>query len=46
MNKSLLCKWLWKLENTEGIWQQMLTKKYLSHQVLGQAGAEPGCSYF
>jgi hypothetical protein len=27
MNKSLLCKWLWKLENTKGIWQQMLTKK-------------------
>jgi hypothetical protein len=27
MNKSLLCKWLWKLENTEEIWQQMLTKK-------------------
>jgi hypothetical protein len=24
----------------------MLTKKYLSHQVLAQAGAEPGCSYF
>jgi hypothetical protein len=24
----------------------MLTKKYLSHQVLAQAGAEPGCSHF
>jgi hypothetical protein len=21
MNKSLLCKWLWKFENTEGTWQ-------------------------
>jgi hypothetical protein len=24
----------------------MLTKKNLSHQVLAQAGAEPGCSHF
>lgn len=24
---SLLCKWLWKLENIEGMWQKLLTKK-------------------
>jgi hypothetical protein len=37
MNKSLLCKWLWKLENTEGTWQTMLSMKYLPNQVLSQA---------
>jgi hypothetical protein len=26
MNISLLCKWLWKLENEEGIWQTLLKK--------------------
>lgn len=26
MNKSLICKWLWKLEISEGIWQQILYK--------------------
>jgi hypothetical protein len=25
MNKSLLCKWLWKLENTKGTWQQLMS---------------------
>lgn len=33
MNKSLLCKWLWKLENSEGLWQQLISKKYPSDQV-------------
>jgi hypothetical protein len=31
MNKSLLCKWLWKLENTQGTWQTMLSRKYLAN---------------
>jgi hypothetical protein len=34
MNKSLLCKWLWKLENTQGTWQTMQSRKYLANQVL------------
>jgi hypothetical protein len=29
MNISLLCKWLWKLENDEGMWQDILKKRYL-----------------
>jgi hypothetical protein len=29
LNKSLLCKWLWNLENSEDNWQQLLTRKYL-----------------
>jgi hypothetical protein len=28
MNLSLLCKWWWKLENEEGLWQEIVKKKY------------------
>jgi len=29
MNISLLCKWWWKVENGEGIWQEIIREKYL-----------------
>ena len=29
MNISLLCKWWWKLEREDGIWQEIIEKKYL-----------------
>lgn len=29
LNISLLCKWWWKLENEEGIWQKLIRKKYM-----------------
>jgi hypothetical protein len=28
MNLSLLCKWWWKLETGEGLWQEIVRKKY------------------
>src|SRR5688572_10136663 len=28
MNMSLLCKWWWKIENGEGLWQEIFKKKY------------------
>jgi hypothetical protein len=28
MNLSLLCRWWWKLEHEEGIWQEIVRKKY------------------
>jgi hypothetical protein len=28
MNLSLLCKWWWKLEHEEGLWQEIVRKKY------------------
>jgi hypothetical protein len=28
MNISLLCKWWWKLENEEGLWREIVRKKY------------------
>jgi hypothetical protein len=46
MNKSMLCKWLWKLENTEGISQHLLSRKYLHNQVLTNATSGPGFSHF
>lgn len=39
----LLGKWLWKLENEDGLWQLLLRKKYLG---LSQAGSKPGDSHF
>lgn len=30
MNLSLLCKWWWKLEKGEGLWQEIVTKKFES----------------
>lgn len=29
MNLSLLCKWLWKIDREQGLWQQIITHKYL-----------------
>jgi hypothetical protein len=46
MNISLLSKWLWKLFNEKGVWQSILTGKYLRKNTLGQAVAKPGDSHF
>lgn len=31
MNVSLLCKWWWKLDTEDGIWQQIIRFKYLKN---------------
>jgi len=31
MNISLLCKWLWKLEKEDGLWQQIIKFKYIKN---------------
>lgn len=36
MNKAMLRKWLWNLENTDGLWQNILKSKYLNHKTLSQ----------
>jgi hypothetical protein len=36
---------LWKLENAEGTWQQMLERKCLSYQVCAQAEVGQGSSH-
>jgi hypothetical protein len=46
MNIALLGKWIWKLENEEGIWQDLLRNKYLKQQTMSQACKKPGQSQF
>jgi len=42
-NKCLLIsKWLFKLCNEEGIWQELLRNKYLKEKTLGQVNKKPG----
>jgi hypothetical protein len=43
-NKCLLSKWLFKLINEDGMWQEILRKKYLSDQTIGKAQKKPGDS--
>jgi hypothetical protein len=42
----LLSKWLFKLMNEDGQWQQILRKKYLTNQTLGQVQKRSGDSQF
>jgi len=44
-NKCLLAKWLVNLLNTEGIWQSLLTNKYLSSKSLTQVAAKSNDSH-
>jgi hypothetical protein len=45
-NRCLLSKWLFKLINEEGIWQNLLRRKYLSNKTLTQVKRKPGDSHF
>jgi hypothetical protein len=45
-NKSLLSKWLFKLLNEEGVWQELLQNKYLQSKILSQVTAKPTDSTF
>ena len=45
-NKSLLCKWLFKLLNEEGVWQELLKNKYLYSKSLSQVQAKSSDSPF
>jgi hypothetical protein len=40
-NKSLLSKWLFKIINEEGVWQELLQNKYLHSKTLSQVEAKP-----
>ena len=31
MNISLMCKWWWKLERNEVLWQEIVRKKYVNN---------------
>jgi hypothetical protein len=45
-NKCLLSKWLFKLLNGDGVWQQLLRSKYLRDKTLTQVQYMPGDSHF
>jgi len=45
-NKCLLSKWLFKLFNEEGLWQQVLRNKYVKDKCLSQIEKRPGDSQF
>jgi hypothetical protein len=45
-NKCLLSKWLFKLINEEGLWQNILKKKYLRTQTITHVQKKPGDSHF
>jgi hypothetical protein len=41
-----LCKWLFKLLSEEGVWQKLLTNKYLRGKTLSRVQAKPTDSPF
>lgn len=47
-NHCLLSKWLFKLfnEEEEGLWQDVLTRKYVKNKCLSQLEKRPGDSHF
>ena len=45
-NKCMLSKWLYKLWNEEGVWQNLLRRKYLSKKTLTHVEKKPGDSHF
>lgn len=46
MNKALLGKWIWKLENEEGWWQEIIIDKYYKNKPLSILKLKPGNSHF
>jgi hypothetical protein len=45
-NKCLLSKWLFKLINEEGVWKNLLKRKYLYNQSITQVNKKQGDSHF
>jgi hypothetical protein len=45
-NQCLLSKWLYKLINEQGIWQDLLRRKYMQDKALGQIQRKLGDSQF
>jgi len=45
-NRCLLSKWLFRLLNEDGVWQNLLRRKYLRNKTLTQVEQMPGDSHF
>jgi len=46
LNICLLSKWIFRLLSEDGIWQQLLKRKYLKNSTLAQTVMRPGDSQF
>jgi hypothetical protein len=44
--RCLLSKWLFKLINEEGVWQDLLRRKYVKDRTIVQVQRKPGDSHF
>jgi hypothetical protein len=45
-NKCFLSKWLYKIQNEEGVWQELLRNKYLHSKSLSEVTTKPTDSPF
>ena len=45
-NQCLLSKWLFKLINEDGLWQNLLKRKYIKDKPIAQVQKRPGDSQF
>jgi hypothetical protein len=46
MNICLISKWLWKLENSDGIWQKLINAKYLKKNTVSRCLRKSADSHF
>jgi hypothetical protein len=46
MNIALLCKWIWKLETSDGLWQKVLYNKYIRNKTMSGVAIKTGDSWF
>jgi len=46
MNKCLLSKWIWKIENSDGLWQKILKEKYIKGKPLISIRKKQSDSHF
>jgi hypothetical protein len=44
MNISFLCKWWWRLDNEDGLWQELIRAKYLKKYVVSNVSHKLGDS--
>jgi hypothetical protein len=45
-NKCLLIQWLFKLLDEDGLWQEIINKKYLKNKMLSQVEKKKGAHNF
>jgi hypothetical protein len=46
MNEALLAKWFWRLENSSGLWQTIVHRKYVKNKPIISVKKKPSDSHF